>query len=301
MAVGGLTCEQAERTIAEHLKKIATASDTDVELANAAATLARREYQQAVDANKVVPNTVPPTDVQKRFECWTARQLDVVKTMDRVHPKAQVTLGRRGEAWREAVLPKPPYKIGIFDFLQVSANGTLLDQPINNYFWVEPTGTVALGPVYGRVEVKGLTLEEAQAAIETKLKQILTQPTVQVTLFRQKDQKESWRRTTPPQPPYTIKPGMLLSINVRGTLMDQPIEDTYTVEATGTVALGPAYGRVQVNGLSLEAAEKAVQKKLEEILRKPEVQVSFAGWQRENDPLMAAVVARRTAAAATEV
>jgi protein involved in polysaccharide export with SLBB domain len=194
------------------------------------------------------------------------------------------------------VLPKLPYKIGIFDFLRVRAIGTLLEQPIDNYFWVEPTGTVALGPVYGRVEVKGMTLDEAQAAIETKLKQILIQPTVQVTLFRQKDQRELWRRTTPPQSPYTIKPGVLLSIDALGTLLDQPIEGTFAVEALGTVALGPGYGRVRVEGLSLQAAEKAIQKKLEEIVRKPEVQVTFAGWQREeNDPLMAAVVARRTA------
>ena len=119
VAVGGLTCEQAEWKIAEYLKKIATESDTDLELANAAAALARREYQQAVDANKVVPNTVPATDVQKRFQRRTMRQLDVVKAMDRVKPMAQVTLARKGEAWREAVLPKLPYKIGVWDVLNV--------------------------------------------------------------------------------------------------------------------------------------------------------------------------------------
>ena len=41
-----------------------------------------------------------------------------------------------------------------------------------------------------------------------------------------------------------------------------------------------------MNGLTLEAAEKAIQKTLEEVLQKPQVQATFAGWQRENDPLL---------------
>ena len=139
-----------------------------------------------------------------------------------------------------------------------------------------------------------MTLDEAQAAIETKLKQILNKPTVQVTVFQQKDQRGLWRQTTPPQPPCTIKPGTLLSINAPGTLLDQPIEGTFVVEATGTVALGPGYGRVRVDGLTVEAAEKAVQTKLEGVPRKPKVQVTFAGWQRENDSLLSDAAARRT-------
>jgi protein involved in polysaccharide export with SLBB domain len=215
--------------------------------------------------------------------------------MDRVHPMAQVTLARRGEAWREAVLPKLPYKIGVFDVLQVRVVGTLLDQPIDGFFLVESTGTLAFGPAYGRVEVKGMTLDEAQEAIKTKLKQVLTKPEVQVTLSRQASPKEQWRETTPPQPPYRIKPGMLLSITVVGALLDQPIDGIFIVEPTGTVSLGPAYGRAQVNGLTLEAAEKAIKKKLEEILQKPEVQVTFADWQGENDPFSAEQANRRLA------
>jgi protein involved in polysaccharide export with SLBB domain len=34
-----------------------------------------------------------------------------------------------------------------------------------------------------------------------------------------------------------------------------------------------------VKGLTVEAAEKAIQKKLREVLQKPEVQVTFAGWK----------------------
>jgi protein involved in polysaccharide export with SLBB domain len=191
------------------------------------------------------------------------------------------------------VLPKRPYKIGVWDVLQVRTINTLVTQPIDGYFLVESTGTLAFGPSYGRVKVQALSLDEAEAAIRKKLKQVLTKPEVQVAIARQAGQTAQWRETLPPQPPYTIHPGMPLSINVAGALLDQPIDGVYSVEATGTVALGPAYGRVQVGGMTLEAAQAAIQKKLEEILSKPEVQVAFAGWQRENDPLLSSVAARK--------
>jgi polysaccharide biosynthesis/export protein len=196
------------------------------------------------------------------------------------NPEVQVSLSRRGVGpWREAVLPKTPYKIDVYDVLQVRAAGTLRNQPIDGFFLVEPTGTLALGPTYGRAEVKGSTPEEAEKAIQKKLAEILSKPNVQVTLFRWADQREHWRAIEPPKASYTISPGALLSIGVWGTIKDQPIAGTYTVEPTGTVALGPAYGRAQVQGLTLDAAEKAIQKKLAEILKNPEVQVTFAGWK----------------------
>ncbi len=50
------------------------------------------------------------------------------------------------------------------------------------------------------------------------------------------------------------------------------------MEPSGTVPLGPLYGRVNVQGLSLEAAEKAIEKKLRKILTDPKVSVTVAGW-----------------------
>jgi protein involved in polysaccharide export with SLBB domain len=129
--------------------------------------------------------------------------------------------------------------------------------------------------------VKDLTLEEAEAAIRKKLAEDFAKPEVQVTLVRQADQKEKWREIEPPKAPFMIGPGTLLSINVAGVLTEQPIHETYTVEPTGTVALGPAYGRVQVKGLTLQAAEEAIQKKLKEMFMNPEVQVTLGGWKDE--------------------
>jgi molybdenum-dependent DNA-binding transcriptional regulator ModE len=62
-------------------------------------------------------------------------------------------------------------------------------------------------------------------------------------------------------------------------MLDQPINAEFIVEPQGTVALGPAYGRAQVAGLTLEQAERAIQKKLEEVLNQPDVSVSIGGWR----------------------
>ena len=57
-----------------------------------------------------------------------------------------------------------------FDVLRIDAMGTLLDQPIDDFYLVEPDGQVALGPAYGRANVKGLTWEQAENRIVEQLK-----------------------------------------------------------------------------------------------------------------------------------
>ena len=57
---------------------------------------------------------------------------------------------------------------------------------------------------------------------------------------------------------------------------DQPIDNYYRVEAEGVVNLGPAYGSVRVVGMTLEEAKKAIEAKLGQIVREPEVSVQLA-------------------------
>ena len=129
-----------------------------------------------------------------------------------------------------------------------------------------------LGPEYGRVQLKGLTLEEAATAIDKKLQAFLKEPNAWVTLPCHE------RPADAPLAPYTIKPNDLLYIMTAGAPPRLPIEGIYAVEPSGTVPLGPLYGRVNVQGLSLEAAEKAIEKKLRKILTDPKVSVTVAGW-----------------------
>ncbi|MGO9114969.1 MAG: protein kinase domain-containing protein, partial [Thermoguttaceae bacterium] len=195
-------------------------------------------------------------------------------------PAVQVTLAIRPAKWRRAVFPKLPFTINPYDLLRVHVIGALPDQPIDNFYLVEAAGTIPLGPTYGRVQVSGLSLEAAERAVQTKLEQVFSKPSVQVTL--PVDSPDSpgmhWQEVAMPKTPYTIQPGDLLFIDAIGTEPEQPIQGVELVEPTGTVPLGPPYGRVKLDGLTLEGAEQAIKEKLREFLRQPEVSVALAGW-----------------------
>lgn len=86
-----------------------------------------------------------------------------------------------------------------------------------------------------------------------------------------------------PKSPYHIEPLDQLELKVAGTLPDQPITGPYTIEPSGTVNLGGAYGRIPVMGLTLEEATHAIDQHLRRLLREPEVSVSLiasAGQQQ---------------------
>ncbi len=194
----------------------------------------------------------------------------------------------------KAAVPPEPYTIMPGDSLLIGAVGTIPDQPIDGIYVVEPAGTVPLGPAYGRVSVKGLSLVEAEGAITKQLQQILRQPEVSVTLAGWVD------RSKPQTPPveHRIAPGDILDIWGCGTITDQPIHGPYLVEPDGQVSLGPAYGRVNLKGQTFEEAEATVLKQLQQILRQPEVSITLGGWRKERkqieDELMQKANASKT-------
>ena len=71
------------------------------------------------------------------------------------------------------VVPHSPYHLRNLDLLAVQVQGTFPDVPINGIYVVEPPGFVKLGPRYGAVQVSGMTLEEAEAAIQKQLLTVL--------------------------------------------------------------------------------------------------------------------------------
>ena len=143
------------------------------------------------------------------------------------------------------LVPLPPYRVEAYDVLQVNVLGTLLDQPINNYFLVEAEGTINLGPAYGTVRVAGMTIEEAQAVIKTKLLEILREPEVSVQLSRAS--------------------GM------------QPVTGPYLVGPDGTVNLRQ-YGSVHMAGKTLTEAKLALEKHLSAFIDSPEASIDVAAY-----------------------
>ena len=79
-----------------------------------------------------------------------------------------------------------------------------------------------------------------------------------------------------PKPPYRAGVYDVLQIQVIGTLLDQPIDGYYLVEAEGVVNLGAAYGKVRVAGMTIDAITQTITEHLRRVLRNPEVSVQLA-------------------------
>lgn len=141
-------------------------------------------------------------------------------------------------------IPLPPYKIQPLDVLQLIAPGALEDDPIGGLFPVEPDGTIPLSQKLGRIRVAGLTLPEAQAAIEKRLEG-LKNPRVTVALAE----------------------GRSVQL-VRGQHLVRP---------DGAVSLG-SYGSVVVAGRTPTEAKALIEAHLRQFLQSPEVIVNVVGY-----------------------
>ena len=142
------------------------------------------------------------------------------------------------------LVPKPPYHLQVGDELQIAA-----DPPEANLtdrgFFVDPQGRVDLGLNFGKVQVGGLTTDEAGEVVRQAIAQIYDQPKVSLSLAQ----------TT----------GM------------QPITGEHLVAPDGTVNLG-TYGLVYVSGMTLEQAKVAIETHLSQQLDKPQVAVSVFAY-----------------------
>jgi len=143
------------------------------------------------------------------------------------------------------VVPKPPFRIQSFDTLQVIVEGTLLEQPINGLYVVEPGGMLDLGPSYGKVLVANQSLEEAQDSVFRHLKRILREPQVSLTLAQAAGQ--------------------------------QQIAGEHLVGPDGTINLG-TYGAVYVTGMTINEAKAAIEKHLAQYLDAPLVSVDVFSY-----------------------
>jgi polysaccharide export outer membrane protein len=78
-----------------------------------------------------------------------------------------------------------------------------------------------------------------------------------------------------PKSPHKIETFDVVLIRVEGEFPEQPIDDAYSVDADGSVNLGPTYGRVKIVGLTIEESEDAIQDHLTKTLTDVVVSVSL--------------------------
>lgn len=147
------------------------------------------------------------------------------------------------------VVPKAPYHIEPLDVLQIIVEGTPPEQPIVGLYRVEVNGTVNLGPLYGSVNVAGLTTEGASEAIREYLTAMAPAPLAEVQV----------------------------SVTLAESAGQQQIAGEHLVTLDGTVNLG-TYGSVYVAGLTLREARAEIERHLGEFLQDPEVSVDVFSY-----------------------
>jgi beta-lactamase regulating signal transducer with metallopeptidase domain/protein involved in polysaccharide export with SLBB domain len=91
--------------------------------------------------------------------------------------------------------------------------------------------------------------------------------------------------------PRRIKPGDTFNIEVEGTPDDHPVKPVINVDADGRVALGAHYGKVNIQGKTLDEAEQTIREFLLKTLKNPQVQLTY----RDTGPPSGAVYSAPTA------
>lgn len=143
------------------------------------------------------------------------------------------------------VVPLPPYRIETLDVLNVNVEGEFPEFQIEGNFEVQPGGTLDLGPPYGQVKVAGLQLGDATEAVRAHLLQFVRTPEVTMGLVQS-----------------TAK---------------QQIAGEHLVGPDGKVTLG-TYGKVNVTGLTVSQAKRAVEVYLSQFLESPSVSLDVFAY-----------------------
>src|SRR3954471_11986071 len=138
------------------------------------------------------------------------------------------------------IVRKRRTKLDPFDALLIRVANAFADQPIAEAFFIDPEGTVDLGPAYGRVKVVGLTTDEAQAEIRRHLAQLIEDPPV--------------------------------SVSLAASSGAQQISGEHLVGPDGRINLS-TYGSVYVAGLTLDQARETIERHLSNYLEAPQVAV----------------------------
>jgi polysaccharide export outer membrane protein len=152
------------------------------------------------------------------------------------------------------LVPKAPYVLRVFDVIAVDVMGTPVDEPIIGNFSVEPGGMLQLGGAYGSVRVAGLSMEEAEKAIKRHL-------------------------VNSPENPQGRLFGDAVTVSAKLIRMSDvhQIANTHLIGADGYITLG-SYGRVYINGLSIDECREAIEFHLSKALEHPQIAVDVYSY-----------------------
>jgi polysaccharide export outer membrane protein len=146
------------------------------------------------------------------------------------------------------IVPKPPYHIQATDVLSIDIPELFEEEggrPRDNRYLVDGEGRISLGPRFGKIMVRGLTEDQATAAIRESIKEEFKDPQISLQLFQSSGQ--------------------------------QPIAGEHLVSPDGTVNLG-TYGLAYVAGMTVEESKAAIEEQLAKYLDQPNVAVSVYSY-----------------------
>ncbi|MDR2704433.1 MAG: polysaccharide biosynthesis/export family protein, partial [Planctomycetaceae bacterium] len=146
------------------------------------------------------------------------------------------------------LVPRPPYVLRVSDVIALEVSGVSASEPIIGNFSVEPDGIIQLGGTYGSVQVKGLSLAEAEQAVSQHL-------------------NRNTKNTQGQSNPNIVVSAKLVRISDV-----QQIANKHLIGPDGYVTLG-SYGRVYVNGLKIDECRKAIESHLSKVFEHSQVTV----------------------------
>ena len=78
-----------------------------------------------------------------------------------------------------------------------------------------------------------------------------------------------------PKSPHKFEIFDVILVRATGDYPEEPISDAYSIDADGTINLGPSYGRIKITNLTTEEAEAKIRSELSQILTDVDISVSL--------------------------
>ncbi|MEQ8848754.1 polysaccharide biosynthesis/export family protein [Botrimarina sp.] len=143
------------------------------------------------------------------------------------------------------LVPKSPYTLQPLDSVVIATSGVLPEEDVTGEYTVQPDGTIQLGFKIGSVQAAGLTVDQLEEYLLSRLSEIYREPQAWVTLSALGAQ--------------------------------QQVAGEHLVAPDGKVNLG-TYGRVRVVGLTIEEARATIEAHLSNYLEEPQIAVDVLGY-----------------------
>lgn len=144
---------------------------------------------------------------------------------------------------------------------------------------VEPSGTIGLGPDFGRVKVAGMTLPEAEAAVQKHVEKEYADTKIQLTPVVSTNPfvprraagmgSGDWATVFRSPKSGPLQAGERVYVEVYDRVGDHTLlDERLTIDGDGDLALGARWGRLKAEELTLKEVEVALSRQVQDVAAK---------------------------------